>query len=92
MTTTYQAKCARCDVPLGGDADAGPHTVFSCPRCGISDTFENIEREIGEYIAEKVSDSLDKMFEDAARGNPSLKYKKDYRPHKTYRFVVDYKP
>ncbi len=82
-------KCAKCNVPLQGSADPKSEGVFSCPSCGASDTLENIQREIGEYAAEKTAEFLSGNWRELARNNKFLKVTEHPRPKKLYRFVVD---
>ena len=92
-TTTHQAKCARCNVPLEGSvADPQPHDYVSCPTCGEGDTLENVTREIGEYVASKMGDKIGSMLEDAFHGSKVFTVEKESGPQKRYRFIIDYEP
>lgn len=66
MTASYVVKCAACKVPLEGPDDSRPDSFIACPSCGTGDTRENIEREVADYAAGRVSLALDAMVEDFA--------------------------
>ena len=90
--TTYEVKCATCNVPLQGPADPQPHDTLSCPTCGQGDILENVNREIGEYVTEKATSALGIMMADTFRNSSSIKVTKNYQPKGSYRFIVDYEP
>lgn len=92
MSTIHDIKCAKCDEPIKAPVDAKPETVLSCAICGVSDTKENIEREVADYVASKVSGALDDMLGGIASRSKWMTYKAGSRDNKTYRFVVDYRP
>lgn len=90
MTTTKQVKCALCNVELEGPSpDTDPQGMYSCPLCGNGDTMENVVREIGEYTASKMADRLAVGFEQAVHGSKSVAFRKENRPQKIYRFIID---
>ena len=83
-------KCAKCNVALQGPSiSRNPEDVFSCPICGVSDTFENIMREAQEYFTEKTGGILASYFEKVTRGNKFLTFKKSRRHKKAHRFIVE---
>lgn len=92
MTTTYDIKCAKCNVSINGPADAEPQTLVSCPVCGISDTRENVEREVADYVASKASDALTANLERIARNSKFMTFTSGSPDHRSYRFIVDYRP
>lgn len=90
-TTTHQAKCARCNVPLESSVpDPQPDDHVACPICGEGDTLENVGREISEYLASKASDEIGSMLENAFRGSEAFTVEKKPGPQKRYRFIIDY--
>lgn len=91
MTDIRDVKCAACNVPIQGPSDSDPKAIFSCPSCGVSDTAENIVREVGEYVQEQGAEYLDSTFRDVARRNKSFKFTPARRQKKTYRFVIGWK-
>lgn len=82
-------KCGLCKVPLEGTADAKPNDVFACPRCGRSDSVENILAEAEESAADQVAGQLDDMLAKAFRGSKNVKVTKGARPQKLRRFIVE---
>lgn len=91
-TTTYQPKCARCNVTLESSVpDPEPKDHVACPTCGEGDTLENVTREIGEYITEKMTESLGDTFRNLERNSGGMiKVTTSHSPHRIYRFIVDY--
>ncbi|MFI5020612.1 MAG: hypothetical protein ACHQRJ_03020 [Alphaproteobacteria bacterium] len=90
--TTYPAKCAKCNLPLQGPANPKPEDVFSWPGCGESDSLENVEKELAEYVAEKAADSLSAALKGAIGSSKHIKVTERHRSYKTHRFVIDYDP
>lgn len=89
----YPAKCARCDVPLKGPPDPKSDDRLACPVCGESDSFENVMRETAEYVVQKMSEALGDGLGDIARkSGGAIKVTANHRPHRNYRFIVDYEP
>lgn len=64
--------CAKCEVPLQGPEDAKSDTVLACPNCGLSETIENIMKEIGQRM---MVDEVGDMLRNATRGSKHVKYK-----------------
>jgi len=90
MADIVDIKCAKCDVPLQGAAtDPQPTDMVSCPKCGVSDSLENVIREVGEYVEEKTAEYLAGEMRDATRGSKTMTFKEKPRPKKTYRFIMD---
>ena len=86
---TYEVKCAKCHVPVEGPTDPQPQDRMTCPNCGESDTVENINREVQEYITEQVALSLEATMREVARTSEVLKVTSHYIPKGNHRFVVD---
>jgi rubredoxin len=89
--TTAQILCNKCKVPPEPIADSQPET-WRCPRCGVSDTRENILREVKEHATEVAARYLQDGLRDAVRGNRFLKVESKPIPKRSYRFVTDFKP
>lgn len=90
MTETDQhILCGKCRVAIEGPADANPQTVFSCPSCGESDTFENIEREVASFANQEFAHHADAVLAEAAEGQEFLKVTLDAPPKRSHRFIVE---
>jgi len=89
MTASHVVKCARCKVPLEGPKDSRPDSLVACPSCGAGDTRENVEREVAEFAASRVSQALDAMVEGFALGLGKSSTLEGPRPQRTYRFIID---
>jgi predicted RNA-binding Zn-ribbon protein involved in translation (DUF1610 family) len=50
---TTQALCGICKVPLEAIANTHPER-FGCPRCGVSDTRQNVLREMNAHSHEAI--------------------------------------
>ncbi|MBL4692637.1 MAG: hypothetical protein JKY92_04840 [Magnetovibrio sp.] len=88
--STNQIKCATCNIALAPPSnDPQPHEIVSCPECGVSDTYENIIQEVKEYATEQAGDKLSSMLESTAKKSKIMSFKKERRPKKNYRFIVD---
>lgn len=60
MTTSGKIFCTICNVPVETiTIDPQPDTMVTCPRCGQSDTHENVIREAGEHYARQ---QISQMF------------------------------
>jgi hypothetical protein len=79
---SYTPLCARCKEPLEVVADSDPEAV-ACPTCGEGDTVENVTREVGEYITEKM---FSDMLRDAAEKSSALTFTEG--PKRAYRFIT----
>jgi hypothetical protein len=79
---SYIPLCARCKEPLEIVADSEPEALV-CPTCGEVDTVENVTREVGEYITEKM---FSDMLRNAAQGSSALTFTEG--PKRAYRFIA----
>ncbi len=86
---THTIKCNRCNVALEGPAEPKDQDVFSCPRCGASDTRKNVLAEIKQFAVDHVQQKLSKSMVDAARGSKFLKVTTKPVKKRSYRFKVD---
>ena len=82
-------KCGSCKVPLEGPANPKPQDKFTCPRCKRSDRFDKVMREVSKYVEDQAANHLIGGFEKALRGSKTFQVKKQPRPHRSYRFIVD---
>lgn len=89
-TDTQSILCGVCRVPIRGPDDGQDDSVFSCPRCGSSDTRENVLKEVKAFVTELAQRSLQDAMKKAARGSKILHFKGKPIPKKSYRFVTDH--
>lgn len=86
----HSVKCAKCDVHLEGkDHEPTPELVFTCPKCGVSDTHENIINEVVKYIEYTMLRATDDMFKRALSNVKGISYKSGRSPKKNFRFKID---
>jgi uncharacterized Zn finger protein (UPF0148 family) len=86
MSDLYEIKCAACDVPLQKAADTNEGF---CPKCGLRDTNENIDREVGDYAKARIGEAMRRSLREAVRGSKMMKVVEQPRLPKTHRFKVD---
>jgi uncharacterized protein (DUF2225 family) len=60
------------------------HDIVVCPTCGVSDTFENVKRSLGEQDAEQIF----KTMCDTLKGVKAIEYTPRIVEKKFHRFVV----
>lgn len=86
----HQILCSACKVTPERIADSEPES-WRCPKCGISDTAENIIREAKEYAVEVTSRHVQDSARKAAQGSKFIKFKGNPIPKRKYRFITDLK-
>jgi DNA-directed RNA polymerase subunit M/transcription elongation factor TFIIS len=84
----YEALCGNCETALEGPNNAKPNDTFRCPKCGNSDTLENVTRIVKEYATEHMAKALNSTLRKAVRGSKSLTLKSSFRPKGVNRFIV----
>lgn len=89
-TSAHQVLCNKCKVALEAVPDSDPKR-WSCPECHVSDTHENVLREVGEYVQEVTARHLQDKMRAAAQGSKFIQFKGDPVPQGQYRFVTDFK-
>jgi hypothetical protein len=89
VTDITEVKCGTCKVPLKGPVDAKADDRFTCPEGGNGDTYENVLREVGEYVKEQTAQHLERQMADIARWNKMFQFTPASRPQQSYRFIVD---
>ena len=89
MADIDHVKCAKCDIALERVPDPNPENRFVCPSCSTGDTFDNIQREVGEYAQEIAMQHFAAEMRDMVRGKPGMDFEEKPRPKKVYRFVID---
>ena len=89
MTDGQNALCGKCKVALEVVANDDGE-IGRCPRCGNSDTLDNIMRIVGDYALEQAAKGIDDVIAGIAKDSKSvLQYTPNVRPKKTYRFIVN---
>lgn len=87
-----QIKCAKCKIPLQGPRNPKPQDRFSCPKCGIGDSYQNVMREVGNQAEDYLANRITQAMRNATRGSKHLKFTEKPRAKRSYRFIVDVKP
>ena len=67
-------KCSKCNTPLEGPSNPKPNDIISCPKCGNSDKFNNIMKEIEKQAAAQIENMVADTLDKATRGNKNLKF------------------
>ena len=68
-------KCSSCDVPAQVILEENIPQKVVCPRCGMSESYEEFQRSVGHQASAYASKELGKAFRDMARGNKNIRYK-----------------
>lgn len=84
-----EALCGKCKVALKGPAEPEAQSVFACPVCGESDTYENVVRIAGEFFAEESARYLQEKARAVAAGSKFITFKGELIPQRQHRFIVD---
>src|SRR5215208_4217436 len=74
MAMLNGVKCARCRIPVERSDD-----TFSCPRCGVRDSYSGIGREIAEQLHEKRRRSLQDKVRNVLDGMKANRVTCPYR-------------
>jgi hypothetical protein len=80
--------CARCNVAANGPSEPQSEDIFACPKCGASDTFENIKRSLGEQATEYFAREFQRTIGDAFRQSKNIDYTFGAIPQGTHNFIV----
>jgi hypothetical protein len=86
------ARCARCKVFLKGPAEPEPQSVFACPTCGTSDTYENVVAEIRDYHKVQAAKKLQSEVRSLGAEHKWMNVKLNPIPEKDFRFIIDVEP
>ena len=84
-----EALCGKCKVALKGPAEPEPESVFACPVCGESDTYQNVVRIAGEVFHEQSARFLQEKARSVAAGSKFITFKGEPVPKRQHRFIVD---
>lgn len=88
--TTKPFKHAPCDEQLNvSSRNPKPGDTVSCPKCGLTVSYEVFDREIKEYIADKVGKRMSGILRNATHAKKRMTFSQSIRPQKTYRFIAD---
>ena len=80
--------CNVCEVGLEGPSDPNPQDIFICPACGLAETFEAVQRELGEWVKEIIAKPVQERIATAVDGK-AIKFKPDHLPKKMgFRFIL----
>jgi hypothetical protein len=80
--------CGRCKTPLKDTHEPESNSVIGCPTCGENDTFENVQRIIGEFMQEQAAEQFSDMLRGVARRSKALAFNEAPRPKGVYRFIA----
>jgi hypothetical protein len=72
-TTTYEAKCGKCELPLEVVTIENGQKRASCPKCGNNDTLDNVRRIIAELVKERTALAFHDSLVKGTRGSKFLK-------------------
>lgn len=81
--------CGLCKGDLEDFTNADGQNSARCVSCGNSDTLDNIEGIIGEYMKEHLVKGMQSTLRKVARGSKVLTYKPGLTPKGGYRFIVN---
>lgn len=90
-SSSVKILCASCKVGLEGPANAKNYDVVGCPRCGRSDTLQNVMGEVTKHAEEVTARGLQESMRRAFRGSQNVKFSGNSVPHRSYRFISDLK-
>lgn len=75
----------------GGADRAGyprPKDTLTCPICGQAEKLENVEREVCEFIRERIADRIRDVSLGVISGSNARTIAQTLRPERVYRFVA----
>ena len=84
MAMLNGVKCARCRIPVEGSDD-----TFSCPRCGVRDSYSGIAREIAEQLHEKRRRTLQDKVGNVLAGMKANRVTTRPITGQPYRFIYE---
>lgn len=83
--------CGSCRIPVEGPANPDTQDVFSCPKCGRSDTFKNVMASAKAFVTELAARSLQETMRKGLGGSKFIKIESKPIPKKSHRFITDMK-
>jgi hypothetical protein len=78
--------CGRCVTHLVGPDHVQPDTLLICSTCGESDTFENVERIISEFVEHNAALEMHDLLKGVVSGNGNG----SPPPDRVFRFILIY--
>ena len=80
--------CGDCNSVVKGPPNPKPQDVLAC-NCGNSDTFENVQRILGEALKEHAARHLQESMKRATASSKNLKFQGTPVMKRKHRFYVD---
>ena len=87
--STHKLLCGSCKADLKGPAKPDADDVITCSGCGQHDTFENVVREVKEYVTYRTAKELNASIAKAMSGSKFIKVTSKLAPERRYRFIAD---
>lgn len=87
----YEPICGLCDGQLEGPANPNPQDTFRCVDCGNSDTLENINRIILEFVQDALAHQLTGTLAQVVGDSDKIKLSLSFKPKSGHRFFVNLK-
>jgi hypothetical protein len=84
--------CGKCKIFVKGPAEPDAESVFACPKCGTSDTYQNIIAEVAEYQKIQTTKQLQGQLGSIASEHKWMNLTLNPVPEKNFRFVIDLEP
>ena len=83
--TDRPVKCSSCDVSAQVILEEDIPQEVVCPRCGMSESYEDFQRSVGHQASAYASEELGKALRGMAGGNKNIRYKpgsiRSHRPN-----------
>lgn len=83
--------CGRCKCPVETVANPQAHDKVTCPRCNRSDRFDKVMNSVKEHIFHLTTKSMTEGLARSTRGNRYVKFETKQSPHRSFRWISDYR-
>lgn len=80
--------CGKCRAKLQGPEDPQDESVLACPKCGRSDTYAAIMKEIDKYYYDMVDRDIEKLANDELEKANFTTGENPDPPRREYRFIL----
>lgn len=90
-TTEINPLCGACKCRVKAPANPQPHDKVTCPRCGRSDRFDKVVETVGQHIVHLTHEPMAESIAKSARGNSFIQMTMEKPPHRSFRWVSDYR-